>query len=217
MWVLWQNTPQTIWSPHGSSNELAALKLFCETASVQISAAVLDDAAEECRFENTLGFNLKLFRGGVHIRGWEKQQLWGVQVFTCVLVPAQADVRCRVRRGAVSPGKEQGGTFNSEKILTDAAREERRKENMNKPQKQGLLPSCLIIFGVTFGMGFLFLALVEPNVIISTRWWTLGNRRVLSRAYVSVTMIHSSGLCEQASRISTGQTDASKNKIQAPI
>lgn len=50
-----------------------------------------------------------------------------VRVFTCVLVPALADARCRVRRGAVSPGQEQGCTFDGEEALTDTGREERRE------------------------------------------------------------------------------------------
>lgn len=49
------------------------------------------------------------------------------QVVTCVLVPALADPGCRVRRGTISPGEEQGCTFHSEETLTDTGREEKRK------------------------------------------------------------------------------------------
>lgn len=54
MWVLWQNIPQ--------SGRHIALRQWtdwthlpcCETASVKLTPAVTDDAAEECPFENTL-------------------------------------------------------------------------------------------------------------------------------------------------------------------
>lgn len=36
-----------------------------------------------------------------------------------MLVSALADTRCRVRRGAITPRKEQGCTFHSEEALTD--------------------------------------------------------------------------------------------------
>lgn len=45
-----------------------------------------------------------------------------VQVFTCVLVSALADVRCRVWSRAVTPGEEDGCTFYREEVLTDAGR-----------------------------------------------------------------------------------------------
>lgn len=50
-------------------------------------------------------------------------------VFTCVLVPALADARCRVRRGAISPGKKKGSTFHREETLTDTRREKKRKRD----------------------------------------------------------------------------------------
>lgn len=66
-----------------------------------------------------------------------------VRVVTCVLVPALADTRCRVGRGAVAPGKKQGCTFHCEEALTDTRREKRKAAS-----NTGTYVSYLIMFGV---------------------------------------------------------------------
>lgn len=71
-----------------------------------------------------------------------------VRVFTCVLVPALADTRCRVGRGAITPRKKQGCTFHCEEALTNTRREEKKKRHELKPQTQALMSSYLNIFGL---------------------------------------------------------------------
>lgn len=44
-----------------------------------------------------------------------------------MFVPALTDSRCGVLRGTVTPGKEEGCTFNCEEALTDTGREEKMK------------------------------------------------------------------------------------------
>lgn len=53
-----------------------------------------------------------------------------VQVFTCVLVPALADTRCRAGRGAVTPRKKQGSTFHREEALANTRREGKRQTDI---------------------------------------------------------------------------------------
>lgn len=69
-----------------------------------------------------------------------------VRVFTCVLVPALADMRCRVRRGAISPRQEQGCSFYCEETLTDTGRGEKKKIHEYKFQ---ILQGYLIISGLS--------------------------------------------------------------------
>lgn len=119
-----------------------AYLLCCETAWQKLTPAVTHDAVEECPFEDILCSLISSFsteficevwgEKGSKRKFWEMVQLlfvWALQVwgFTCVFVPALADSRCGVLRGTVTPGKEEGCTFNCEEALTDTGREEKMK------------------------------------------------------------------------------------------
>lgn len=136
--------------------------------------------------------------------GWQKA--WRscschlcVRVFTCVLVPALADMRCRVRRGAISPRQEQGCSFYCEKTLTDTGRGEKGKIHEYKFQN---LQGYLIISGLSCKLcaykRVLHLLSLSctcwPWLLIIGARWGQGTDRVLSWAYVIVTMLHSCDL-----------------------
>lgn len=122
-----------------------------------------------------------------------------VQVFTCVLVPALADMRCRVRRRAISPRQEQCCSFYCEETLTDTGRGEKRKIHEYKFQ---ILQGYLIISGLSCNLctykSVLHLLSLSytcwPRLLIIGTRWGRGTDRVLSWAYVSVTMLHSCDL-----------------------
>lgn len=90
---------------------------------MESTPAVTDDAVEECLSKKNGSRSSAFPRPRVGELGE------AAGVVTRVLVPALVHVRRRVRRGAVAPGKEQGGAFHGEETLTDTGEEKRGKKN----------------------------------------------------------------------------------------
>lgn len=70
-----------------------------------------------------------LFKGVLLIqKSWKEVLLVQyVQALTCMFVPTLTDTRCRVWRGAITPGEEESCTFHCEEALIDARKEENRR------------------------------------------------------------------------------------------